>query len=154
MHGNEIHILAAIVNYKTNLKLPRVGLCSSWLATLALNDRVIIQIKKGSFTFPSDKVNCGFLKHSQIFYCFENKNRCLVFQNIPVIMVGPGTGIAPFRSFALQQSVEGDSAKNYIVFGCRNKEADFYFQDEWVALKNSGKIELFTAFSRQQENKV
>lgn len=57
IHVGEIHILVAVVKYKTNLKAPRLGLCSNWLASMRPNDSVIIQLKAGSFSFPVEKVS-------------------------------------------------------------------------------------------------
>lgn len=71
-------------------------------------------------------------------------------------MVGPGTGIAPFRSFIHERNMEEKaSSKNlHLYFGCRNKDGDFHFSEEWSSLQEKGKISLFCAFSRDQEEKV
>ncbi|KAJ8300702.1 hypothetical protein KUTeg_022221 [Tegillarca granosa] len=74
-YPEELHILMAVVEYKTKLYKPRRGVCSTWLAGLDPSDnvKVPIWVKKGTIAFPKDP-------------------------NTPVIMVGPGTGCAPFRS--------------------------------------------------------
>lgn len=56
-HADEIHILLAVVRYKTVLHKPRLGLCSNWLASLSANSPLHIAVKKGSFTFPTEKVS-------------------------------------------------------------------------------------------------
>ncbi len=69
-------------------------------------------------------------------------------------MVGPGTGIAPFRSYVLEESRKEDSVKNFVIFGCRKEKADFYFENEWRLLEQKEKIVLYTAFSRDQSEKM
>uniref|UniRef100_A0A3Q2E4N9 Oxidoreductase FAD/NAD(P)-binding domain-containing protein n=2 Tax=Cyprinodon variegatus TaxID=28743 RepID=A0A3Q2E4N9_CYPVA len=68
-------------------------------------------------------------------------------------MVGPGTGVAPFRS-ALQERVSEGRTANVLFFGCRSESKDFYFRSEWEDMTKAGNLRLFTAFSRDQEEKV
>uniref|UniRef100_A0A3Q4GF78 NADPH-dependent diflavin oxidoreductase 1 n=1 Tax=Neolamprologus brichardi TaxID=32507 RepID=A0A3Q4GF78_NEOBR len=89
---------------------------------------VPLWVKKGSLKFPSEK-------------------------ETPVIMVGPGTGVAPFRSALQERTAEGKTA-NILFFGCRSKSKDFYFRTEWEEMMETGFLTLFTAFSRDQEAKV
>lgn len=71
MHAGEIHILVAVVQYKTNLKAPRMGLCSNWLASLTPRDSVIVQLRAGSFSFPFEKVSLHeFIRKISPYYCF------------------------------------------------------------------------------------
>ena len=63
-------------------------------------------------------------------------------------MVGPGTGIAAFRSFI--QHFSNSDRPLYLFFGCRSSDTDFYYQDEWPKISN---LKVFTAFSREQESK-
>ncbi|CAK3932570.1 NADPH--cytochrome P450 reductase [Lecanosticta acicola] len=78
----------------------------------------------------------------------------------PIIMVGPGTGVAPFRGFVqerAQQAKNGENVgKTILFFGCRNKNDDFIYKDEWEQWSKdmNGQFELVTAFSREQEKKV
>nr|Q6NRG5.1 RecName: Full=NADPH-dependent diflavin oxidoreductase 1; AltName: Full=NADPH-dependent FMN and FAD-containing oxidoreductase [Xenopus laevis]AAH70785.1 Ndor1 protein [Xenopus laevis] len=127
---NTIQILMAVVQYKTKLIEPRRGLCSTWLASLPPHgtERVPIWVKKGSMKFPCDP-------------------------DTPVVMVGPGTGVAPFRA-AIQERVANGRPGNCLFFGCRGKSKDFYFEKEWEDLGNRGYLTLFTAFSRDQEDKI
>jgi sulfite reductase alpha subunit-like flavoprotein len=69
-------------------------------------------------------------------------------------MVGPGTGLAPFRSFILERSTLPSSGENLVFFGCRHSKHDFIYEKELTELAAQGKIVLFTAFSREQEKKV
>uniref|UniRef100_A0A493TT20 Oxidoreductase FAD/NAD(P)-binding domain-containing protein n=1 Tax=Anas platyrhynchos platyrhynchos TaxID=8840 RepID=A0A493TT20_ANAPP len=71
----------------------------------------------------------------------------------PVIMIGPGTGVAPFRA-AIQERVAQGWKGSCLFFGCRQKSKDFYCQAEWEELVTKGFLTLFTAFSRDQEEKV
>uniref|UniRef100_A0A8D3CNC3 NADPH-dependent diflavin oxidoreductase 1 n=1 Tax=Scophthalmus maximus TaxID=52904 RepID=A0A8D3CNC3_SCOMX len=131
LHPNRIQILVAVVRYKTKMFKPRQGLCSGWLASLdPAQGEVFVPlwVKKGSLTFPKES-------------------------DTPVIMVGPGTGVAPFRS-ALQERTAAGRTDNVLFFGCRSESKDFYFRSEWEELTEAGRLTLFTAFSRDQEEKV
>jgi len=78
----------------------------------------------------------------------------------PIIMIGPGTGVAPFRGFVqerAQQVKNGDNVgKTILFFGCRNSEQDFLYKKEWpqYAADMQGQFELVTAFSREGPSKV
>uniref|UniRef100_A0AAY4EG73 NADPH-dependent diflavin oxidoreductase 1 n=1 Tax=Denticeps clupeoides TaxID=299321 RepID=A0AAY4EG73_9TELE len=128
---NSIQILVAVVRYKTKLQKPRKGLCSSWLASLdpSQGDMFVpLWVKKGGLKFPNDL-------------------------ETPVIMVGPGTGVAPFRA-ALQERIALGRTANMLFFGCRSEAKDFYCRSEWEEMERAGHLKLFTAFSRDQEDKV
>ncbi|XP_039417790.1 NADPH-dependent diflavin oxidoreductase 1 isoform X1 [Corvus cornix cornix] len=130
-HPERMQILVAVVRYKTRLSKPRRGLCSTWLASLNPEQgdvRVPLWVKKGGMKFPADPAT-------------------------PVIMIGPGTGVAPFRA-AIQERVAQGQRGNFLFFGCRYKCKDFYCQMEWEELVTKGFLTLFTAFSRDQEEKV
>ena len=156
-----VEILAAIVKYQTVLKRPRTGLCTRWLATLSPGDKVNIVITRGTgFSF------------------FRSTSAEL---ERPVIMICPGTGVAPMRSLAWERLSIGISQGRKIgdmllFFGCRNREADFYFKSEWerwqhnhenyddliteqknghenVSLCKHSNRRVFVAFSRDQKQK-
>ncbi|KAK1155529.1 NADPH-dependent diflavin oxidoreductase 1-like isoform X1 [Acipenser oxyrinchus oxyrinchus] len=131
VHPGRIQILLAVVMFKTRIHRPRRGLCSTWLASQDPEQgvvRVPLWVKKGGLKFPTD-------------------------QDPPVIMVGPGTGVAPFRA-AIQERVSQGRRGNYLFFGCRQESMDFYCRSEWEELVRAGSLTLFTAFSRDQEDKV
>ncbi|PSN42116.1 hypothetical protein C0J52_02968 [Blattella germanica] len=130
-HKGEIHVLVAIVKYRTKLVTPRLGLCSNWLASLEPGAKIPIWIKNGSFRFPPA-------------------------QNVPVVMIGPGTGVAPFRSYVNERVAGGEASDKLLLlfFGCRNRDADFHCSDEWLELQRLQKLSLFCAFSRDQEHKI
>jgi sulfite reductase (NADPH) flavoprotein alpha-component len=73
----------------------------------------------------------------------------------PVIMIGPGTGIAPFRAFMQQREAGGARGRNWLFFGARNFATDFLYQIEWLRLRRSGLLaRLDLAFSRERAEKV
>ncbi|XP_078128386.1 NADPH-dependent diflavin oxidoreductase 1 [Sander vitreus] len=130
-HPHRLQILVAVVSYKTKMYKPRRGLCSTWLASLdpAQGEVYVpLWVKKGTMRFPKEK-------------------------DTPVIMVGPGTGVAPFRSALQERIAEGKNA-NVLFFGCRSERKDFYLRTEWEEMMKTGRLNLFTAFSRDQEEKV
>ncbi|XP_032117622.1 NADPH-dependent diflavin oxidoreductase 1 isoform X2 [Sapajus apella] len=130
-HPSRLQILVAVVQFQTRLKEPRRGLCSSWLASLDPGQgpvRVPLWVRPGSLAFPE-------------------------MPDVPVIMVGPGTGVAPFRA-AIQERVAQDRTRNVLFFGCRWRDQDFYWKAEWQELEKRGCLTLVPAFSREQEQKV
>ncbi|XP_078382705.1 NADPH-dependent diflavin oxidoreductase 1-like [Oculina patagonica] len=130
-HPDEVQLLVAVVNYKTKLFKPRRGLCSTWLATLDPSNkelRVPVWVKKGTISFPKAL-------------------------DLPIVMIGPGTGCAPFRSF-IEERVSQSAGDCVLFFGCRNSNKDFFFRDQWHLLIENGSLKLFTAFSRDQEDKI
>jgi len=115
---NQVHLCVAIVQYRTIFKRLKNGLCSSWLASLDPNQGphlVPVSISKGSIRMPKDSSK-------------------------PVIMIGPGTGIAPFvamcqeREALLRTRKDDNLGSIYVFFGCRNQNGDFLFQQEWKSL--------------------
>lgn len=74
--------------------------------------------------------------------------------NKPILMIGPGTGIAPFRGFIQERISQNISAKNWLFFGERYRSTDFYYQRYWEQLISEGNLELDCAFSRDQEERV
>ncbi|KAI1287987.1 NADPH-dependent diflavin oxidoreductase 1 [Halotydeus destructor] len=124
-HNDEVHILAALVEYRTTLKKPRVGLCSSFLATRREGDELDLWINKGTFVVPPPEV--------------------------PIIMVGPGTGVAPFRSIIYERMAKRVMSpvrrQDVLFFGCRLRGADFYFEEEWSEMSHC--LTTVVAFSRE-----
>ncbi|XP_036983560.2 NADPH-dependent diflavin oxidoreductase 1 isoform X1 [Artibeus jamaicensis] len=126
-HPARLQILVAVVQYQTRLKEPRRGLCSSWLASLDPGQgpvQVPLWVRPGGLAFPQTP-------------------------DTPVIMVGPGTGVAPFRA-AVQERVARGQRGNLLFFGCRLRDQDFYWEAEWTELEKRGCLTLVTAFSREQ----
>lgn len=128
---SELHITVSAVRYKKNER-KRLGACSTFLIDqLQINDEVSIFIEKNrGFKLPGEK-------------------------DAPVIMVGAGTGIAPYRGFLQQRQREKSKGKNWLVFGNQNFYSDFLYQTEWQKHLQKGiltKIDL--AFSRDQDEKI
>ena len=69
-------------------------------------------------------------------------------------MVGPGTGIAPMRALMQERVKRSASGRNILFFGCRRKSEDWLYRSEMEGWVDVGKMELFTAFSREQKEKV
>jgi sulfite reductase (NADPH) flavoprotein alpha-component len=73
----------------------------------------------------------------------------------PIIMVGPGTGIAPFRAFLQERKATGATGRNWLFFGEQHEKSDFLYRAEFEAMKNEGVLtRLDTAFSRDQAQKI
>ncbi len=71
-----------------------------------------------------------------------------------IIMIGPGTGIAPFRAFMQERLHTQSPGKNWLFFGERNRASDFFYEDFWTALTVDNRLKLDLAFSRDQEEKL
>ena len=128
-HTEEVHLTVAVVRYEGNGK-KRKGVCSSYLA-----ERV------------GERVPC---------YLHPNKNFKLPEDpSTPIIMVGPGTGIAPFRAFIEERKSTGAKGKNWLFFGDRSQKTDYLYGEEWESYQKDGILnELDLAWSRDQAEKV
>jgi sulfite reductase (NADPH) flavoprotein alpha-component len=128
-HSEEVHLTVAVVRYEGNGR-KRKGVCSSYLA-----ERV------------GQTVPC---------YLHPNKNFKLPEDSsTPIIMVGPGTGIAPFRAFIEERKSTGATGKNWLFFGDRSQKTDYLYGDEWESYQKDGILnELDLAWSRDQAEKV
>lgn len=97
-----------------------------------------------------------FPKDEEIeFYIHKNNNFKLPSDDTDIILIGPGTGIAPFRSFLAHRDAEGAEGKNWLFFGEQHFSLDFYYQteiQEWLVTGTLTKLD--TAFSRDQEKKI
>lgn len=129
-HGNyEIHITVGRNKFQVNDKT-KYGFCSSHFAGLNNGDEVS-------------------------FYINSNDNFRLPQQDKDVIMIGPGTGIAPFRSFLYHRDDEGAPGRNWLFFGDQHFASDFLYQSELLSLFDTGLLtRINTAFSRDQKEKI
>jgi sulfite reductase alpha subunit-like flavoprotein len=131
----QVHLLVAIVKYRTVLKKIRQGLCSRYIASLPEGTRMNVGLT----------ANSSFSDHTK-------------YQpNYPVILIGPGTGLAPLRSLiweraAMKMHDEELRAKTMLFYGGRNRSADFFYNNEW----SDGRlgVSVRTAFSRDQKEKI
>ncbi|EKF9603569.1 assimilatory sulfite reductase (NADPH) flavoprotein subunit [Vibrio cholerae] len=129
--GEEVHLTVGVVEYEYKGE-QRLGGASSFLAH---------QLEEGAPV----KV---FVEHNNNFKLPSD-------DNAPLIMVGPGTGIAPFRSFIQERENRGAAGKNWLLFGDRTFTQDFLYQVEWQKYLKSGVLNrLDVAFSRDQHEKV
>lgn len=131
LHPTEIHLTVAIVRYQTNHR-ERVGVCSTFLS-----DRVQV----GATPVPV------FVSDSHFGPPADGSKDC--------IMVGPGTGIAPFRAFLQDRAAAGAPGRNWVFFGDQKRATDFLYEEEWADWQAKGVLTRFdTAFSRDQPVKV
>ena len=148
--GNaKFELLVAIVKYRTVIKKMREGVCTRYLAALPVGTEFYVSLQRGSLAITKAEAQQ------------------------PVVMIGPGTGVAPMRSLVwerlqwLQDDGTQDKEKVYdhvngvpsigesvLFFGCRNKSADFFYRDEWNNLNDQLPFSIFPAFSRDQSQKV
>lgn len=127
----EIHLTVSIVRYETNHR-ERHGVCSTFMA-----DRVQV----GTTPVPV------FVSHSHFGPPENGATDC--------IMVGPGTGIAPFRAFVQDRVASGATGRNWVFFGDQKKVTDFLYEDEWNDYVAKGQVNrLDLAWSRDQITKV
>jgi sulfite reductase (NADPH) flavoprotein alpha-component len=130
-HAGEIHTTVAVVRYRSHNR-DRGGVCSTLLA----------ERKPTGETLP--------------IYIQPNKKFRLPQQaDAPIIMIGPGTGIAPFRSFLHERRVLGHTGRNWLFFGERSASTDFLYREELTAMQADGHLaRLDLAFSRDQDRKI
>ncbi len=74
--------------------------------------------------------------------------------NTPLLMIGPGTGVAPYRAFLQERIIQKASGTHWLFFGERNREQDFYYEPFFQSLVEKGALRLDCAFSRDQKEKV
>jgi sulfite reductase (NADPH) flavoprotein alpha-component len=130
-HPSEIHLTVAIVRRETHGRV-RKGICSTFLAERIL-EKTAVPI---------------FVQSTSHFRLPKNPD-------VPVIMVGPGTGIAPFRAFLQERVAAGARGRNWLFFGHQHAATDFFYRDELLAAHQKGILtRLDTAFSRDQAEKI
>ncbi len=130
-HPGEVHLTVGIVRYEEGGRQIK-GVCSTYLA---------------------DRVEAG--GHVPVFVHKSPSFRLPADLSRPVIMVGPGTGIAPFRAFLEERRATGASGKNWLFFGDQRSTCDFLYQEELQAMQADGTLtRLDMAFSRDQAEKV
>ena len=129
-HPGEVHLTVSAVRYD-NGRRRRKGVSSTFLADRAGDVEVPVFVQEASHFRPPRQ------------------------GDTPMIMVGPGTGVAPFRAFLQERRARGDRGRNWLFFGERHAAGDFYYRDELQALRDDGLLtRLDLAFSRDQAAKV
>lgn len=87
-------------------------------------------------------------------YVESNARFRLPADDVPIVMIGPGTGVAPFRAFLQARAARGATGRNWLLFGDRNFATDFLYQSEWLRYRKQGLLNrLQVAFSRDQAEK-
>ena len=103
-------------------------------------------------TFVADRLTKGSRLRVKLR---PNKHFALPAPDRDIIMIGPGTGVAPFRGFLQQRVADGARGRNWLIYGGRHRERDFLYQSEWLeAVKRRRLHRLDVAFSRDEAHKV
>jgi len=128
--GENVHLTIAVVRYESYNR-PRAGVASSYLA---------------------ERVGDGKIP---VFYHTAKHFRVPENPDTAMIMVGPGTGIAPFRAMLQERQASGAKGKNWLFFGEQHAASDFFYKDEFEGFQADGTLSQFTtAFSRDQAEKI
>ena len=130
-HPEEVHLTVAVVRYTKNDR-PRKGVASTFLA-----ERIS----------PGEEVRV-FVHPSHRFQLPESGD-------VPLVMIGPGTGVAPFRAFLEERQATAANGKNWLFFGDQCRATDFLYESELNGFQRAGLLtRLDTAFSRDQDEKI
>jgi sulfite reductase (NADPH) flavoprotein alpha-component len=130
VYPDQVHLIVDVIRYESHGR-QRKGVCSSFLADRAANVSVpVYPTSAKHFRLPEDG-------------------------NTPIIMVGPGTGIAPFRAFLQEREAAGAKGKNWLFFGAQRERCDSYYNAEFDKMVGEGFLTRFDcAWSRDQTEKV
>jgi sulfite reductase (NADPH) flavoprotein alpha-component len=128
--GDEAHLTVDVLRYAQDGRI-RVGAASSFLARQGDGAKLRVYVEPNErFRLPADGSR-------------------------DLIMIGPGTGVAPFRGFLQQRVAAGASGRHWLLFGAQHRRQDFLYQTEWLELRRRGALaRLDVAFSRDQPQKV
>lgn len=130
-YPGQVHFVIATVRYQSHGRR-RKGVASTYLADRVTPETpvpIFVHVAKG-FRLPEASVT-------------------------PIIMVGPGTGVAPFRAYLQERKATGAPGKNWLFFGEQRTKSDFFYKDEFETLQKEGVLtKLDTAFSRDQNYKI
>jgi sulfite reductase (NADPH) flavoprotein alpha-component len=130
-HPGEVHLLVVAVRYAIRSR-DRLGVCSTWVAErwpVGGTSEMYLQNQQKHFAMPIDPAT-------------------------PMIMIGPGTGLAPFRAFIEERMALGATGRNWLFFGEQRRQSDFFYEQELTTWASRGQLRLDTAFSRDQANKI
>lgn len=131
LHPSQVHLTVAPVRYESNGRR-RYGVCSTFLADRVTRRKTPIPVfvAESHFGLPEDSTK-------------------------DIIMVGPGTGVAPFRAFTQERVATQATGRNWLFFGDQHEATDYLYADEWATLLTAGKLaRVDLAFSRDQARKV
>src|SRR5438132_9161114 len=111
-HPDQVHFTIDVVHYESRGR-KRKGVCSTFLAERAEKNPIPVFPNASKFRLPEDG-------------------------NTPIIMVGPGTGVAPFRAFLQDRQSTGAKGKNWLFFGSQHKHCNYFYEDEFDKMKSDG----------------
>jgi sulfite reductase (NADPH) flavoprotein alpha-component len=127
---NQVHLIVDVVQYESRGRV-RKGVASTFLSERA--DKVPVPV------YPSSA------KH---FHMPED-------QSLPLIMIGPGTGVAPFRAFLQERQAVGAKGKNWLFFGAQREKCNYAYKEDWERFSRDGLLtKLDCAWSRDQAHKI
>ena len=127
-HPDSVHLTIDVVKYESHGR-QRGGVCSTFLAERAENVPIPVFPNTSKFRLPEDG-------------------------NTPIIMVGPGTGIAPFRAYLQERKAVGAKGKNWLFFGSQHQHCNYFYREEFDAYTRDGLLtHLSCAWSRDQSDK-
>jgi len=127
-HPDQVHFTIDVVHYESRGR-KRKGVCSTFLAERAEKTPVPVFPNASKFRLPEDG-------------------------NTPIIMVGPGTGVAPFRAFLEERQATGAKGKNWLFFGSQHMHCNYFYEDEFEKMKSDGFLTLLhLAWSRDSTEK-
>jgi sulfite reductase (NADPH) flavoprotein alpha-component len=129
---DEIHLTVVVVTYTTN-DISRKGVCTNFICNTALINETKLPI---------------YVQESSNFNLLESH-----FDK-DIIMIGPGTGVAPFRAFLEERYFSSHTGRNWLFFGECNKRSHFYYREFFQKLEKKEFLKLTTAFSRDQKEKI
>jgi sulfite reductase (NADPH) flavoprotein alpha-component len=130
-HPGEVHLLVVSVRFAIRGR-DRAGVCSTWLAE----------------RWPINACAPMYLQNQQKHFAMPAN------PHTPMIMVGPGTGLAPFRAFIEERRVRGAAGRNWLFFGEQRRATDFFYEAEMTTYAQDGHLRLDVAFSRDQPAKI
>jgi sulfite reductase (NADPH) flavoprotein alpha-component len=130
-HPEQVHLLVVSVRYAIRGRV-REGICSTWFAE----------------RWPEDRPAEMYLQNQQKHFAMPASG------DVPLIMVGPGTGLAPFRAFLEERRVTGANGRNWLFFGEQRRSSDFFYEEQLTGYAQDGFLRLDTAFSRDQATKI
>ncbi len=129
VHPTAVHFIVDVIYYESHGR-KRKGVCSAFLAERCSDSPALIYPAASKFHLPEDP-------------------------DAPIIMVGPGTGVAPFRAYLQERKAIGARGKCWLFFGAQREQSDFYYKEDFEQFIADGILtKLDTAFSRDQAHKI
>jgi sulfite reductase (NADPH) flavoprotein alpha-component len=129
MYPDVVHFIIDVVRYESHGRA-RKGVCSTFLAERCTDSPAPIFPTASKFRLPEDG-------------------------DVPIIMVGPGTGVAPFRAFLQERQALGAQGRNWLFFGAQREQSDYYYKEDFDRFRTDGILtRIDTAFSRDQAHKI